>query len=121
MIYETSVACSRPAAGDKLIAYDEAGKVMTIAEGIRGNDLVIGHTEDMYVTESFTKPTQVHCLWLLKHKTDGSFEKMLADTGLKDSDGVALSRDQTLLYVNDYRSHWVYSFTIQPDGRRGGF
>jgi len=27
-----------------------------------------------------------------------------------------LSPDQTLLYVDDYRSHWVYSYRIQPDG-----
>ena len=104
------------AAGDKLIAYDEAGTVATIAEGIRGNDLVIGHNGDLYVTESFTKPSEVHNLWLFKRKADGTFEKTLADTGLKDPDGVALSPDQTLLHLNDYRSHWVYSFTIQADG-----
>jgi gluconolactonase len=104
------------AAGDKLIAYDEVGAMTTIAEGIRGNDLVIGHNGDVYVTESFTKPTEVHNLWLFHRKADGTFEKTLADTGLKDPDGVALSPDQTLLYLNDYRSHWVYSFTVQADG-----
>jgi sugar lactone lactonase YvrE len=29
--------------------------------------------------------------------------------------GVTLSPDQSLLYVADYRSHWVYSYVIQPD------
>jgi gluconolactonase len=27
-----------------------------------------------------------------------------------------LSPDQTLLYVADFSSHWVYSYQIQPDG-----
>ena len=26
------------------------------------------------------------------------------------------SPDQSLLYVADYRSHWVYSYQVQPDG-----
>jgi sugar lactone lactonase YvrE len=29
---------------------------------------------------------------------------------------VALSPDQSLLYVCDTRSHWVFSYQIQPDG-----
>jgi len=38
------------------------------------------------------------------------------DTGLKYANGLTLSPDQSLLYVGDYRSHWVYSYVIQPDG-----
>jgi gluconolactonase len=103
-------------AGDKLIAYDVGGAASTIAEDVRGNDLVIGHNGDIYLTESVTKPAEVHRLWLFKHKADGTYDKILADAGLKDPDGVTLSPDQTLLYLNDYRSHWVYSFTVLPDG-----
>ena len=43
-------------------------------------------------------------------------EKVVVDTGLKYANGITLSPDQTLLYVADYRSHWVYSFVIRPDG-----
>ena len=43
-------------------------------------------------------------------------EKTVVDTGLKYANGITLSPDQTLLYVADYRSHWVYSYLIQPDG-----
>jgi sugar lactone lactonase YvrE len=35
---------------------------------------------------------------------------------LRYSNGLTLSPDQTLLYVADMRSHWVYSYRIQPDG-----
>ena len=38
------------------------------------------------------------------------------DKGLKFSNGVTLSPDQSLLYVADYRSHWVYSYQVQADG-----
>ena len=41
------------------------------------------------------------------------------DTGLKFSNGITFSPDQTLLYVDDSNSHWVYSYQIQPDGTLG--
>ena len=40
----------------------------------------------------------------------------MVDTGLKFANGITLSPDQTLLYVADSRTHWVYSYQIQPDG-----
>jgi sugar lactone lactonase YvrE len=40
----------------------------------------------------------------------------VVDTGLKFSNGLCLSPDQSLLYVADSRSHWVWSFVIQADG-----
>jgi sugar lactone lactonase YvrE len=43
-------------------------------------------------------------------------EKKVVDKGLKFSNGLTLSPDQTLLYVADTKSHWVYSYQIQPDG-----
>jgi len=38
------------------------------------------------------------------------------DTGPKFSNGVTLSPDQSLLYVSDTKSHWVYSYQVRPDG-----
>src|SRR5258706_3747572 len=43
-------------------------------------------------------------------------EKKVLDTSLSFSNGITVSPDQTLLYVDDSRSHWVYSYQIQPDG-----
>ena len=40
----------------------------------------------------------------------------MVDTGLKFSNGLATSPDQSLLYVADSWTHWVYSYHIQPDG-----
>jgi len=38
------------------------------------------------------------------------------DTPGAFGNGITLSPDQTLLYVADYRSHWIYSYRVQPDG-----
>lgn len=35
---------------------------------------------------------------------------------MKFANGIAMSPDQSLLYVDDMRSHWVYSYVVQPDG-----
>jgi sugar lactone lactonase YvrE len=99
-------------ADQKVVAYDSAGVASTIAEGFRGNDLVVLANGNLYVTEPGWDGTKPSNLWLIK--PDGS--KQVVDTGLKFSNGVTASTDQSLLYVDDSRSHWVYSYQIQPDG-----
>lgn len=97
----------------KVIAYDADGKATVIAEGFVGNDITVAHNGNVYVTnppaDNTIAPSKV---WLIKPNG----EKTVVDTGLKYSNGITLSPDQTLLYVADYRSHWVYSYLIQPDG-----
>lgn len=97
----------------KIVAYDAQGKATTIAEGIRGNDLVVAHDGNLYVTEpaqaNSPEPSKV---WLVRPNG----QKQVVDTGLLFSNGVTLSPDQTLLYVADSRSHWVYSYQVKPDG-----
>jgi len=80
-----------------------------IADGIQGNDIVVRHDGSVYVTNpSRTEPSKV---WYISPK-----DKRIVDTGLKFANGVALSPDQSLLYVAESRTHWVYSYQIQPDG-----
>ena len=105
------------ASGDqKIIAYTADGVAKVIAEGFVGNDLVVAHNGNVYVTNppagNSNDPSKV---WLIRPNG----EKTVVDTGIKYANGVTLSPDQTLLYVDDYRSHWVYSFVIQPDGTLG--
>ena len=102
------------ATGDqKIIVYDRDGKATAFAEGFIGNDIVVAHNGNVYVTNppagNSNDPSKV---WLIKQNG----EKSVVDTGLKYANGITLSPDQTLLYVADYRSHWVYSYGIQPDG-----
>ena len=101
------------AGSSQIIAYDAKGAPTVVADGFAGNDLVVAHNGNIYVTNppagSSNDPSKV---WLIK--TDGS--KQVVDTGLKYANGIALSPDQTLLYVAGYRSHWVYSYVVRPDG-----
>ncbi len=97
---------------DEILAIDPDGKATVFAEGIAGNDLSVGKNGDVYVTNPPKQGTGPSKVWRISPKG----EKMVVDTGLKYANGVTHSPDQSLLYVDDMRSHWVYSYQIQPDG-----
>ncbi len=99
----------------QVLAYNAEGQPQVLADEIRGNDIVVRHDGGVYVTNpnptgNGTDPSKV---WYISPKG----EKTVVDTGLKYANGVTLSPDQTLLYVADARSHWVYSYVAQPDGK----
>ena len=96
----------------QIVAYDPDGKMTVVTEGIRGNDLVVAANGNIYVTEPNTPQPDASNVWLVKPNG----EKKVIDTGLRFANGITLSADQTLLYVPDYRSHWVYSYQLQADG-----
>jgi gluconolactonase len=98
----------------QILAYDAAAQPTVIAEGIRANDLVVRHDGGIFVTRpgGGGSPSQV---WYINPQG----EKRVVDTGLKFANGITLSPDQSLLYVADYGSHWVYSFQVGPDGALG--
>ena len=96
----------------QILAYAADGTATTIANDIAGNDLVVGHAGNVYVTEPLAVKNEVSQIWLIR--PDGA--KQVVDTGVRFANGLALSPDQTLLYVADYRSHWIYSYQVQPDG-----
>lgn len=96
----------------QVLAWDASGAPSVVADGFRGNDLVARADGSVYVTEpgwDGTKPSQI---WHIS----ATGEKKVVDKGLKFSNGITVSPDQSLLYVADSRSHWVYSYQIQPDG-----
>jgi len=99
-------------AANQIIAYDEDGKPTVIADGFTGNDLVVRADGGIYVTEPGSGRPQDNRLWFISP----SGEKRIVDTGLRFPNGVTLSPDQSLLYVADMKSHWVYSYQVQPDG-----
>ncbi len=97
-------------ATSQILAYDGDEKPTVIADGIAGNDLVVRHDGGIYVTNPDKKePGKV---WYISRKG----AKQVVDDGLKFPNGVTLSPDQSLLYVADSRTHWVYSYQVQPDG-----
>ncbi len=95
----------------QVLAYDESGKAEVVADDIAGNDLVVRHDGGIFVTHpgGGQNPSLV---WYISPKG----EKREVDRGLKFANGVTLSPDQTLLYVDDTRSHWVYSYLVGADG-----
>ncbi len=101
------------ASGTKqILAYTPDAKATVLADGINGNDLVVRTDGGVYVTEPNWEKPQASCVSFIA--TNG--EKKVVDTGLVFPNGVTLSPDQSLLYVADTKSHWVYSYQVQPDG-----
>lgn len=97
---------------EQILAWDAEGKSKVIADGFRGNDLVVRHDGSLYVTNPGWNGTDPSKVWYISPQG----EKKVVDTGLKFSNGLTVSPDQSLLYVADSRTHWVYSYQIQPDG-----
>jgi gluconolactonase len=97
---------------NQILAYDADGKSSVIADGFRGNDIVVKNDGGMYVTHPGWNGTDPSKIWYISPKG----EKRVVDTGLRFSNGLTLSPDQTLLYVADSRTHWVYSYQMKSDG-----
>jgi sugar lactone lactonase YvrE/enterochelin esterase-like enzyme len=97
---------------EQILAWDTQGKSTVIAEGFCGNDLVVRHDGAIYVTHPGWNGSDPSQVWYISPKG----EKKVVDKGLRFSNGLTLSPDQSLLYVADSRSHWVYSYQVQPDG-----
>jgi sugar lactone lactonase YvrE len=85
-----------------------------VAEGFSGNDLVVAHNGNVYLTSppDTREPARPSNVWLVRPNG----QKQVVDTGLKYANGIALSPDQRTLYVDDHRSRWVFRYRIQPDG-----
>ncbi|WP_422923012.1 SMP-30/gluconolactonase/LRE family protein [Singulisphaera sp. PoT] len=96
----------------RILAFGPDRKPTVIAEGFRPNDLVVRHDGSIYATNPGQNANEPGRVWYISPKG----ESKEVDTGLKFPNGVTLSPDQSLLYVAEFRSHWVYSFQIQPDG-----
>ena len=121
---------------DQILAYDLGGKAAVIAEGFSGNDLVVRHDGSVYATNPYSEGATPKIFWgrnakgetvQLPSRPAGALpshvwlitpkgEKRIVDTGLKYANGVTLSPDQSLLFVAESRTHWVYSYQVQPDG-----
>jgi gluconolactonase len=97
---------------NQILAYSGDGKPEVVADGFRGNDLVIGHDGGIYVTNPGAEGAHDSKVWYISPKG----AKKVVDTGLRLANGIALSPDQSLLYVAETRTHWVYSYQIRADG-----
>ena len=99
-------------ATSQVLAWSPTGNASVVAEGFRGNDLVVAHNGSLFVTNPGWNGTDPSKIYYISPKG----EAKVVDTGLRFSNGICLSPDQSLLYVADSRTHWVYSYQVQADG-----
>ncbi len=95
----------------QIITYDASEKEKIVADSIAGNDLVVAKNGNIYVTspDGATKPGKLYLI-----RPTG--EKILVDEGIIFINGIALTPDQTQLYVTESASQWVWIYSINPDG-----
>ena len=97
------------AAGSRIIALGGDGKGTVITEGAWGSHLVVAHNGDAYVTAAGPAAGGI---WLVR--PDGT--KQVVDTGLASATGLALSPDQSLLYVAEISTPWITSYKVAAGG-----
>ncbi len=90
----------------KIVAYDSAGKMQTIAEDIDSNDLVVGSDGRIFVTDP---PNQR--VWLVTL----TGEKKIVASGFRPN-GIILWRDETTLVVTDSDIPYLWAFRVDADG-----
>lgn len=95
----------------QVLAYDAREKATVIADSLRGNDIVVAYNGNIYVTDpdGSEKPGR---LWLIRPNG----QRVELDKGIRFPNGIAFTPDQTQLYVTESASHWVWIYSIQPDG-----
>jgi gluconolactonase len=96
----------------QVIAYDASGKETIIADSISGNDIVVANNGNVYVTspDGTEKPSKLYLI-----RPGGT--KEVVDEGIRFANGLALTPDQTQLYITESASHWVWIYQVQPDGK----
>jgi len=104
---------SAASAGLKITAYDSKGGGMLVAGGQKAAGIVVTHNGNIYICEPASDHSAEGKIWLIA--PDGN--RQVVDTGIDHPGGITMSPDQSLLYVSDTRSHWIYSFKVQRDGK----
>ena len=99
--------------GDHIMAYPQQGKGRVVVRGIECQDLAVARNGAIY----FTDP-QGHSVWYV----DGTGRKRKENVPMDPTarlNGIRLSPDQSLLFVDDPDSRWVWSLQVQSDGSLG--
>ncbi len=95
----------------QIISYDANEKETIVADSISGNDLVVANNGNVYVTspDGTEKPSKLFLI-----RPNG--KKVVVDEGIKYANGLALTPDQTQLYVTESASKWVWIYSINANG-----
>jgi len=95
----------------QILRYDADEKEEIVADSIPGNDIVVAKNGNIYVTspDGRERPSKIYLI-----RPNG--ERAIVDEGLRFANGIALTPDQTQLYITESTSHWVWIYSILPDG-----
>jgi sugar lactone lactonase YvrE/predicted esterase len=98
----------------QILSYDAHEKATLVADSLKGNDIVVASNGNIYVTspDGSERPGKLYLI-----RPNGTIKEI--DAGIKFPNGVALTPDQSQLYVTESASHWVWLYTILPDGTLG--
>jgi gluconolactonase len=107
---QTKVGVIYPKGSEKTLADNFEGKPFT-----RPNDLVVAKNGGVYFTEPANGPSPALPPAVYYVPPDGGKAIKIADN-ITFPNGVQLSRDEKILYVNDARGPNLLAFDIQKDG-----
>lgn len=95
----------------QILRYDSNERAEIVADSLPGNDLVVAANGNVYITapEGRERPGKIYLV-----RPNG--EKRVVDEGLYFPNGITLTPDQTQLYVTESTSHWLWIYSVKPDG-----
>src|SRR5262249_32515239 len=99
----------------EILVCDAQGKTRTFAKNCDGSTLVVRHDGTVYAAPYGPGDDFKGHIWSIGPKGDKKSNK-LGVFHAGGAGGLALSPDQTLLYLAPVYSRWIYSYQIQPDG-----
>ena len=95
----------------QILRYDTDEKAELFADTLAGNDLVVANNGNVYITapDGSTNPSKIYLV-----KPNG--ERKIVDEGLRYANGITLTPDQSQIYITESSSHWVWIYSVTPDG-----
>jgi gluconolactonase len=91
----------------RIVAFDEAGKPTTIAEGVAGNDLAVTRAGGVYFTDFDGGKV---------YYTSGKGDLKVVDEGIVRPNGLILWPDGETLVVAEFGGRYLWSYHVEPDG-----
>lgn len=98
--------------GKEMVRYDVKGKGAVLQKKLQASSLLVSGNHNVYITGRDQRYNDDGRLWLIRR--DGT--KTLVDENLDHPEALALSSDQSALFVAEKYSHWIESYIVQPDG-----